>query len=78
MALVSVMWGILRVLTPLVKYGLYDIAVRLAIGLTMLLYLLKYNITEIMWVFLIAEFFWAALQLNGYFLKRDNRIAVSS
>ncbi|HHO55430.1 MAG TPA: hypothetical protein ENK21_03505 [Trueperaceae bacterium] len=72
MALVSIMWGVLRVRTPSVKYGLYDTAARLAIGSTMLLYLLKYNITEIMWIFLVTEFAWAVLQINGYFLKRDN------
>ena len=69
MAVITIVWSVLRVLNPTPLYGLYDTVARLLIALLMLVYLLQYNVSEIMWLFFMVEVTWAALQINGYFFK---------
>jgi len=61
--------GVIRVRNPITLYALYDSAARILIGATMLIYLLGYGVTEIIWLFFVVELGWAALQINGYFYK---------
>ena len=69
MAIITIVWSVLRVRNPIPLYGIYDTVIRMLIAVTMLVYLLLYNVSEIMWLFLMAEVTWAVLQINGYFYK---------
>lgn len=69
MAIITIIWSVLRVRNPAPLYGLYDTITRIFIAATMLVYLLLYNVSEIMWLFLMSEVTWAVLQINGYFFK---------
>lgn len=63
---ISVMWGVLRARDPQWIYGYYDTIIRLTIAAIMLLYLLYYEVTPILWVFFVVEFAWALLQIYAY------------
>jgi len=69
MAIITIVWSVLRVRNPIPLYGLYDTVTRIFIATTMLVYLLQYNVSEIMWLFLMVEVTWAVLQINGYLFK---------
>jgi len=73
MALITIVWSVLRVRNPIPIYAVYDTMVRILIAVTMLIYLVHYNVTEILWLFFVAEVFWAALQINGYYYKYKNQ-----
>ena len=74
MALITIVWSILRVHNPIPRYAAYDTVARILIATIMLVYLVRYNITEILWLFLLAEVAWVALQVNGYFYKYKKQI----
>lgn len=69
MATITIVWSVLRVRNPIPLYGLYDTVTRILIAAIMLVYLLQYNVSQIMWLFLLVEVTWAVLQINGYFFK---------
>ena len=69
MAVVSIVWAVIRVVNPIPLYAWYDTAARILIALLMFVYLVQYQVTQVLWVFFIAEITWAALQINGYFFK---------
>jgi hypothetical protein len=71
MASVSIVWAVIRARNPIALYAWYDTTIRILIAATMLVYLLSYGITEIIWLFFVAEISWAALQINGYFNKNN-------
>ena len=73
MALITIIWSVLRVHNPIPIYAAYDTVARVLIAITMLIYLIQYNVTEILWLFLVAEVAWAALQISGYFYKHKNQ-----
>lgn len=70
MALITIVWSVLRVRTPVPIYGLYDTTARVLITVLMLIYLIQYNVSEILWLFIISEITWAMLQINGHFFKQ--------
>ena len=72
MACVTIVWSVLRVMSPKPIYGLYDSAARIGIVVIMLVYLMGFAISEIIWFFLIIEVSWAVLQINAYFFKNKN------
>jgi hypothetical protein len=74
MAIVTVVWSVLRVINPNPLYGLYDTIARIFIAVIMLVYLVQYNVSEILWLFFTFEVAWAALQINGYFFKYKPRL----
>jgi hypothetical protein len=69
MAIVTIVWSVLRVRNPSPLYATYDTVTRILIAIIMLVYLLKYNVTEIIWLFFIMEIVWAILQINGHYFK---------
>lgn len=69
MALVSIVWSVLRIQNPMPRYAAYDTVARILIAAVMLIYLLYYNVSELLWLFFIAEITWAALQINGHLNK---------
>ena len=69
MAIVSIVWSVIRIMNPLAIYGWYDTVARILIAITMLVYLVEYQVSQILWVFIVAEVAWATLQINGYFSK---------
>ena len=69
MAIITIVWSVLRVRNPIPLYGLYDTVARILIATIMLVYLLQYNVSEIMWLFFIVEVTWAVIQINGYYFK---------
>ena len=69
MAIVTIAWSILRVRNPIPLYATYDTVTRILIAIIMLVYLLKYNVTEIIWLFFIMEVIWIILQINGHYFK---------
>jgi len=72
MATISIVWAVIRVRNPSTLYACYDTVARLFIASTMLVYLLYYDVTQIIWLFFAAEISWAILQINGYFYKNTN------
>jgi hypothetical protein len=70
MAFITIVWSVLRVRTPIPRYGIYDTVARFLIAALMLVYLLKYNVSEILWLFFISEIAWAMLQINGHLFKQ--------
>ena len=63
MALVSIMWGVLRYRNPLATYGNIDSFIRLIIASFMAYYLLVESISPIIWPFVFSEIIWAVLQI---------------
>ncbi len=72
MACITIVWSVLRVMNPSVLYGIYDTIVRLIIIIIMLVYLLAYDVSQIIWLFVLLESGWAAFQINGYVYKRQS------
>jgi len=62
MAAISVIWAILRINTPTVRFGLYDLTMRFCISVLMLIYILADDISALIWLFIIAELGWAIVQ----------------
>ena len=77
MAIITIVWSVLRVINPIPLYGIYDTVARIFIAAIMLVYLLLYNVSEIMWLFFMVEVTWAALQINGYFFKYKPSLVLS-
>ena len=77
MAIITIVWSILRVRNPIPLYGLYDTVTRILIAAIMLIYLLQYNVSEIIWLFFTVEVTWAVLQINGYFFKYKPSLMLS-
>ena len=73
MGIISIVWAVIRIRTPIHLYACYDTAARLIIAANMLIYLLYYDITQIIWLFFVAEVTWAILQVNGYFSKNTHK-----
>jgi len=69
MATISIVWAVIRVRNPSTLYACYDTVARLLIAVIMLIYLIYYDVTQIIWLFFVAEISWAILQINGYFSK---------
>ncbi|MBU2972527.1 hypothetical protein KO527_24640 [Pseudoalteromonas sp. C2R02] len=78
MAIISIVWAVIRIRNPIHLYACYDTITRLLIAANMLVYLLYYDITQIIWLFFIAEVSWAILQINGYFYKNTNAVQTLS
>ena len=74
MALVTIVWAVLRVRTPIPRYGIYDSVTRVLIAILMLVYLLMFNISEILWIFFVSEVTWALLQINGHLFKQKDSL----
>ncbi len=72
MASITVVWSVLRIRAPIPLYGIYDTVARVLISLLMLVYLLIYDVSEILWIFFISEIAWALMQINGYFFKQKD------
>jgi len=72
MATISIVWAVIRVIKPISLYACYDTVARLLIASTMLVYLLHYDVTQIIWLFFVAEISWVILQIYGYFYKNTN------
>lgn len=68
-AVLTILYSVLRVKDPSKKYLLYDTIARFCIAAIMLVYLVLYNITEIIWIFFAIEIIWWAIQL--YILKKS-------
>jgi len=77
MAIITIVWSVLRVINPIPLYGIYDTVTRIFIAAIMLVYLLQYNVSEIMWLFFTVEVTWAVLQINGYFFKYRPSLVLS-
>lgn len=77
MATITIVWSVLRIVNPIPLYGIYDTVTRIFIAAIMLVYLLQYNVSEIMWLFFIVEITWAVLQINGYFFKYKPTLVLS-
>ncbi len=71
MASVSIVWAVLRITTPQPCYALYDSIMRFIIACLMMFYIQKYDVTQLMYLFLFAELIWAILQLYFYFNNDD-------
>ncbi|MDH5229935.1 MAG: hypothetical protein OEZ58_07500 [Gammaproteobacteria bacterium] len=78
MAIITIVWSSLRVITPSAQYGNYDTLARIFIAATMVIYLLAYNVSEILWLFVMVEVTWTVLQINAYFFKNQNREGVQA
>jgi len=78
MAIISIVWAVIRIRNPIPLYACYDTVARLLIASIMLIYLLNYDVTQIIWLFFIAEVSWAILQINGYFYKNTNAVQTVS
>jgi len=72
MATISIVWAVIRIRSPIHLYACYDTVARLLIAVNMLIYLLYYDISQIIWLFFVAEVSWAILQINGYFHNNTN------
>lgn len=77
MAIVSIVWAVIRVKTPIPLFAWYDTAARTLIASTMLVYLVSYQVTEILWLFFVAEVAWAAFQLNACLFKYEKNSSVN-
>ena len=78
MAIITIVWSVLRVINPIPLYGIYDTVTRIFIAAIMLVYLLQYNVSEIIWLFFMVEITWAALQINAYFFKYKPSLVLSA
>jgi len=72
MATITIVWAVIRIRSPIHLYACYDTVARILIAVNMLIYLLYYDITQIIWLFFVAEVSWTILQINGYFHNNTN------
>jgi hypothetical protein len=77
MAIVTIVWSVLRVIDPIPLYGIFDTVSRIFIAAIMLVYLLQYNISGILWIFFMVEITWAIIQINAYFFKYKPSLVLS-
>lgn len=66
MAVITIVWSVLRVHRPMPKYGMYDTVARIALAILILYYLLLENVSEVLWLFFFSELIWATLQLYSH------------
>jgi hypothetical protein len=73
MGSVVVIWSLLRVVRPIAAYGFYDGLARMLFS-TWMLYALIHGAPQVLWLFLVIEIAWGALQLvpwlSGHFRGR--------
>lgn len=62
----TVTWSILRLRNTEPRYAVYDVILRFSFASTMLVYILAYDVTRVLLVFVGFELFWGALQLFTY------------
>ena len=70
MAAITVVWSLLRVFDPKVKYLVFDNFARVLIFSIITFYILYLNVSEIFLVFSLIEGLWFAIQTNAYFFKK--------
>ena len=66
-----VIWSILRIRRPEVRYGFYDGICRLMFSSAMAFALFAGNGSAIIWAFLIPDMCWGVVQLLGYVRLRQ-------
>lgn len=68
-----IVWSLLRLLSPETRFGLIDGATRIAFSCLFLYYLLVWQASAVLYLFLVPEVLWAAAQLVCY-RRRFDRI----
>jgi hypothetical protein len=66
----AITWSVLRLRNPEPQYAFYDVVLRFAFASTMLLYVVAYDVTRILLLFVAFELVWGGLQLFGYVNRR--------
>ncbi len=72
MAGITIVWSVLRVSDPKPIYGVYDSVARIIVATLMLIYLLYYDVTAVLWLFFTVELCWALIQISGFLFKYKN------
>ncbi len=66
----TITWSVLRLRDTAPKYALYDVILRFAFASTMLAYVLVYDVTRVLLLFVAFELLWGGLQLFAYTGRR--------
>lgn len=68
MGSVVLVWSLLRMARPEPIYGLADGLTRLLFSAWMVIYMLFYGVSGLLWLFFVPELSWGIVQLVGYAL----------
>lgn len=63
MAILSVLFGLFRARFPYPIVGWFDVAARMLLGGCIALYLLAFDLAQILWLFVAVEAIWALVQV---------------
>jgi hypothetical protein len=66
----TVTWSVLRLRNTQPQYAFYDVILRCAFASTMLFYVVAYDVTRILLLFVVFEVLWGGLQLFAYVNRR--------
>jgi len=70
----AIMWSTLRIIKRLPVFGLCDGLLRCYYGTIMLLYILFWQLSSLLYLFVAIEFFWGSWQLILYFSAKKQSV----
>lgn len=62
----TIVWSVLRLRSPEPRFALYDVILRFAFASTMCIYMIGYDVTRVLLLFVVFEVLWGSLQGFAY------------